>query len=87
MGAVCGTGGRPKESLNLLEINVDPTNCRLALGNPVNELDMQKIGALYEFQDKLPTLPVPDYKESAAIYLKSTKPLVKDQAEYALIEA
>jgi hypothetical protein len=44
-------------------------------------------GPLYEFQDKLPILPVPDYKESAAIYLKSTKPLVKDEAEYAVIEA
>lgn len=45
------------------------------------------VGPLYEFQDKLPILPVPDYKESAAIYLKSTKPLVKDDAEYAVIEA
>lgn len=49
MGAVCGGPGRPKAPLDLKSINVDPENCRLAHGNPVDELDMQKIGALYEF--------------------------------------
>ena len=56
------------------------------MGKPTDELDMEKLGALYEFQKDLPTLPVPDYKESAQIYLKSTKPLCKDEGEYQKIE-
>lgn len=69
-----------------MRYNSDPMNCRIALGNPADDLDMQKKGALYEFQDSLPVLPIPDLKESAAVYLKSTKPLVKNEAEYKQIE-
>lgn len=30
-------------------INIDKENCRLSTGNPTDELDLEKTGALYEF--------------------------------------
>lgn len=65
----------------------DPENCRIAMGDPTRELDMEgSMSPLYEFQGKLPTLPVPDLNESCQIYLKSVKPLCKDDEEYKAIE-
>ena len=92
MGNMCGTGSRPKYGMadddkKFQDLLADAENCRIATGDPTRELDMESsLSPLYEFQSKLPTLPVPDLNESCQIYLKSVKPLCKDDDEYKAIE-
>ena len=70
MGNMCGTGSRPKYGMasdekKYADLMADPENCRVAMGDPTRELDMEKsMSPLYEFQGKMPTLPVPDLNES-----------------------
>ena len=92
MGNMCGTGSRPKDGMaydekKFRDLLTDVEKCRIAMGDPTRELDMEKpLTPLYEFQGKMPALPVPDLKESCQIYLKSVKPLCKDDDEYKSIE-
>jgi hypothetical protein len=72
-----------KEQSYIINVN----NCRIANGNPKEELDIENTkNALYKFQGDLPTLPIPDLEETCQIYLKSVKPLCKNDNEYKVIE-
>ena len=90
MGNMCGTGQGVREGIDKRSLNdllVDVEGCRVATGDPTNELDLEKpLKPLYEFQGKIPTLPVPDLNETCQIYLKSVKPLCKDEDEFKRIE-
>jgi hypothetical protein len=46
---LCGSSERPKfEPFDTSSINLDK-DCRIAMGKPTEELDLEKLGALYEF--------------------------------------